>query len=138
MYNNIKIIRKDVIFIMKMTKEIRDTIVTALYDRYGKGEISIGQREQLIQKINDKFYEESVTVMIEKSKEEDTPVEEDAPTKTEEVSEEPVEETECSNEKFDKFKKAVEEKCKNGEITEDVRDQLLEKAKEAFCAKKPE
>lgn len=123
-----------------MTKDTRDNLITTLYDKYGKGEISVTQREQLIQKINDKFYTEAVSIMAEKAKEEkveepvaEEPVEEPA---TEEPAAE--ESTPCSTEKFDKFKKAVEEKCKKGEITEEIRDQLLEKAKEAFCSAKSE
>ena len=124
-----------------MTKDTRDNLITALYDKYGKGEISVTQREQLIQKINDKFYTEAVSIMAEKAKEEKTeePVVEE-PKSEEPVAEEPATEepTPCSTEKFDTFKKAVEEKCKKGEITEEIRDQLLEKAKEVFCSAKSE
>ena len=95
-----------------MTKDTRDNLITALYDKYGKGEISVTQREQLIQKINDKFYTEAVSIMAEKAKEEKT----EEPVVEEPKSEEPVAEepTPCSTEKFDTFKKAVEEKCKKG------------------------
>jgi hypothetical protein len=105
---------------MEMTKEKRDLLITSLYDKYGKGEISANQRELLIQKINDKFYTEAVAIMTEKAKSDKK--------ECDEKSEEP-----CTNKKYDKLKKSIEKKFEDGEITEEVRDKLLEKAKEKFC-----
>lgn len=116
---------------MEMTKEKRDTIITSLYDRYGKGEISATQREQLIQKVNDTFYTEMVSITTEKAKSEQ---EEDKAKKAKDSKD-------CdkpSKEKFELFKKTVDERCEKGEITEEFRDQLLEKAKEKFCPDKSE
>jgi hypothetical protein len=103
---------------MEMTKESRDTIITSLYEKYGKGEISATQREQLIQKVNSKFYTEMTAVTTEKAKSDDKPEK-----KTKELS---------SKEKYDLFKTTVYDKCKNGEITEEFREELLEKAREKF------
>jgi hypothetical protein len=114
---------------MEMNKETRDTIITSLYDKYGKGEISATQREQLIQKINDKFYTEMTAIMTEKAK-----VKEAEETETEDAEKPDKECDKKSNDKFDKFKEEVDKRCENGETTEDFRDQLLEKAKEKFCS----
>lgn len=110
---------------MEMTKEKRDMIITSLYDKYGKGEISVTQREQLIQKMNDKFYTEMAAITTEKAKSED----DESDKAAKELS---------PKEKFELFKTTVEERCEKGEITEDFRDQLLEKAKEKFCPDKSE
>ena len=112
---------------MEMTREIRDNLITSLYDRYGKGEISINQRELLIQKINDKFYTESVAIMNENTNTENEPEVEPAIEPEETSNETPT------NEKFDLFKESVDKKFEAGEITEELREQLLEKARAKFC-----
>lgn len=99
---------------MKMTKEMRDNLVTVLYERCSKGEISVEQRELLIQKANSAFVAEST----EKTVEEETPV-----VETQELT---------AKEKYDRIKTMVYEKCTNGEITVDQREELLEKARDRF------
>lgn len=111
---------------MEMTKEKRDMIITSLYEKYGKGEISVNQREQLIQKMNDKFYVEMVNIATENAKAD------------EEIDNEEKSIESPLKEKFEMFKEAVDAKYENGEITEEFRDQLLEKAKDKFCSNEEE
>ena len=102
---------------MKMTKEMRDNIITVLYEKCANGEISIDQRELLIQKANSALITEDVET------------ETDLETEATNI----VESTELSpKEKYDAFKTLVYEKCAEGELTEDEREDLLVKAVDRF------
>ena len=128
---------------MEMTKEKRDIIITSLYEKYGKGEISANQRELLIQKVNDKFYTEMVSIEMEaakakeESKEEETASEETPKEETKDDSKKESKEL-SPKEKMEKFTEVVNKQCEDGKITEEFRDQLLEKAKEKFLSDKSE
>lgn len=106
---------------MKMTKEVRDTLVTTLYEKCANGEISRDQRELLIQKANSMFVAEA-SVQTEETPVEETPVVEEA---REELS---------PKEKYNIFKESVYEKYTEGKITLEQREELLEKAREKFLS----
>lgn len=99
---------------MTMTKKTRDDFITIVYEKYANGEISENQRELLIQKANSCIDLDSLNVVNEKTEE---------PKKQKKLS---------PKEKYDMFKKAVYKKCEDGEITEDFREELLEKARDEF------
>lgn len=96
---------------MLMTKEKRDTIVSALYERCSNGEISIDQREKLIQKTNSMF------IVNE--------------TETHNVKESAQVEL-SPKEKYNMFKESVYKKYADGEINAEAREMLLEKARDRF------
>lgn len=98
---------------MEMTKEKRDKIITTLYERCSKGEISCEQRETLIRKTNSMF------VVSESTERPETTV-----NNTKELS---------PKEKYNAVKSAVYTKHSNGEITLEQREELLEKARDRFC-----
>jgi hypothetical protein len=102
---------------MEMTKEKRDTIIDTLYERCSNGEISISQREALIQKTNSLFITTESSNLSTES-EEDTLIE----TKTY-IS---------PKEKYHMFKESVYKKYSSGEITLEAREELLEKARDKF------
>ena len=96
---------------MRMTKEKRDIIVNSLYDRFSKGEISREQREKLIQKTNSMFV---ATESVDQHDE-----------STEQAELTPME-------MYNIFKESVYEKYANKEITIEMRESLLEKARDKF------
>lgn len=98
---------------MEMTKEKRDLIITNLYDRCAKGEISRNQREKLIQKTNSMFTATESAVETESVN--TTEMEKNSP-----------------KEKYEMFKESVYKKFSNGEITIETREILLEKARDTF------
>lgn len=100
---------------MEMTKELRDTIVTELYQRCAKGEISCNQRETLIRKTNSMF---TVNESVQTSKPETI-----VSNNQKEIS---------SKEKYNLFKESVYKKYANKKITLEQREILLEKAKNEF------
>jgi hypothetical protein len=110
-----------------MTKEDRNTLVNALYNRCANGEISVNQREQLILKINSMY---TATESINDTNVEDTIQE------STENTQELVQETRnlTPTQKYKMFKESVYQKCSNGEITVEMREELLAKAREAFSA----
>lgn len=100
---------------MEMTRTKRDAIITSLYERCSKGEISVAQRESLIQKTNSMF------IATESTKE---PV-------VDTVNEEKQLEI-SPMDKYDLFKESVYQKCAKGEITLENREELLAKARDKF------
>ncbi len=141
---------------MKMTKEFRDEIVTVLYEKCSAGEITVDEREELIQEANNELidgvdlpYDDEVSEEVhveeacaKEAAEEEKPA--DSEEEPEKEPEEPKEKEEApkdkeksskkltKKEKYEIFKDAVYKKCKDGEITEEFREQLLEKARETF------
>lgn len=106
---------------MKMTKEMHDKIVTNLYERYGNGEISYKQREILIQKANSRLITESFNN------------EEIHIDNNEDIIKPELENTNLTpKEKYNMFKESVYNKHIKGEITLEVREELLERAREKF------
>ena len=114
-------LRKVIASIMIRTIEDRDRVINALYNKCKEGEISVNQREALIQRARTEY-------MLESSKVEET-VEE---VPTEEVVEEAGKEKKkmSPKTKFNKLKKEIYQRCKDGEITEDQREELIEKARD--------
>jgi hypothetical protein len=107
---------------MLMTKEKRDTIVSVLYEKCSNGEISLNQRELLIRKANNMLITESS-------------IDSDNSSASIEFMESAVEseKSELSpKEKYKMFKECVYTKCAKGEITVEMRESLLEKAREKF------
>ena len=99
---------------MEMTKKNRDLIITTLYEKCSEGEISVSQREKLIQKVN------SMLVVSESAKKNDNYVN-------------ITNDTELSSlEKYKMFKESVYTKYSNGDITLEQREELLEKARDRF------
>lgn len=98
-----------------MTKETRKTIVDALYDRYANGEISLEQRELLIRKANSMY---TVTESVDNTDEETNAVAEERPLDP--------------TQKYNMFKESVYQKYKNGDITLEMREELLQKARDKF------
>lgn len=121
---------------MKMTKELRDEIVTELYERCASGEISVEEREYIIQEATNDFISgvdiDTPELQVEKC-EDETPSEKSDDAKSEDKTSEENPSKELSQkEKYELFKDAVYKKCKDGEITEEFREELLEKAREKF------
>lgn len=100
-----------------MTKENRKTIIDALYNRCANGEISLEQRELLIRKVN------SLHDITESC---------DIENVSEEMNIDTDDELISSSQKYEMFKDAVYRKCKNGDITLDMREKLLQKARDKF------
>ena len=105
---------------MEMTKEIRDTLVTTLYERCSIGEISRNQRELILQKINSLF----VATEAKKNCDEGECDKSDKSDKAEKKL--------SPKEKYKIFKDEVYKRCANKEFDEDTREALLEKAREEF------
>ena len=108
---------------MAMTKEKRDTIVSTLYEKCANGEISLNQRELLIQKANNLLIAESCINNESSFTESTETVIENAENEKTELS---------PKEKYNIFKESVYAKCIKGEITIEAREELLEKAREKF------
>ena len=107
---------------MEMNREKRDTIISSLYERCSNGEISVSQRETLIQKTNSMFFATETQKQNISTK-----------SIVEESVESSIEECEISPmEKYNLFKESVYEKCAKGEISITVREELLAKARDKF------
>ena len=95
----------------KSVKESAEFVANrkAIYEACANGEITLDEREELLHDLNREY-------MVKESEE---------PT------------TNCANskERFEAVRKAIYEKCSNGEITLDEREILLEKAKELLLEK---
>ena len=107
---------------MEMTKELRDEILTVLYEKCSNGEITVEEREELIQDATDEYLM-TITEAATEKKEEQADSNEEKAEPDKKLS---------SKEKYDMLKDAVDKKCEAGEITEDFRDKLLEKASKEF------
>ena len=126
---------------MTMSKENRDTIISSLYERCSNGEISVSQREALIQKTNSMFFatefskqntsnEDNVVEESVENNIEETTVEESV---DEEIIDSSIVESNLSpKEKYNLFKESVYERYSKGDIGITVREELLEKARDKF------
>ena len=101
---------------MKLNKEQRNTMVSTLYEKCSNGEISVKQRERLLRKMNDSFITEAglPEQCVDKKADEYSVL------KTAGLS---------ATEKYGKIKKVLYERCSNGEITVEQREELLARAK---------
>lgn len=98
---------------MVMTKETRNALISKLYENCKIGEISVNQRDILIEKVN-KEYELENDINNEKNSDDS-----DITTVMENVSD-----------KYNKIKNTVYKKFINNEITLEQREVLLEKARD--------
>ena len=112
---------------MEMTKDLRDKIVTILYEKCANGEISLGQREMLIRKANKELMITEGCKLesgckTEAADKEEAPVEEpaaveepkkeEAPAETPEAKEQPEEEPKTDKETIEEIDKDVNKKSK--------------------------
>lgn len=101
---------------MKLNKDQRNKMISVLYERCSNGEISVKQRELLIGKLNNSVYMESgIPEQCVDKKADDSSVLKSAGL--------------SSTEKYGKIKKVLYERCNNGEITVEQREELLLRAK---------
>ena len=112
-----------------MTKETRKTLVSELYNRCANGEISLNQREQLILKINSMY---TVTESTNTTETVETHVDVQESVQETETPVEKQPEKLTPTQKYKMFKESVYQKCANGDITVEMREELLAKAREAF------
>ena len=101
---------------MKLNKDQRNKMISVLYERCSNGEISVKQRELLIGKLNNSVYMESgIPEQCVDKKADDVSVLKSAGL--------------SATEKYGKIKKVLYERCNNGEITVEQREELLLRAK---------
>lgn len=123
---------------MEMSKENRDTVISSLYSRCFGGEISVEQREALIQKAKtmcanfEAAKARAAQVKVEKAVE--APAKKvEAPVVRERVSRPTVQkESVPPSERFNLFKDAAYAKCADGKFNLEFREELLKKARERF------
>lgn len=90
-----------------MTKEEKNSLASIIYERYSIGEITIEERENLLRELNNKYIKENTIV-------EDIDIDEDV------------------LDKLRMFKEAAYEKYSNGEITLEMREELINRATNEF------
>lgn len=94
-------------------------IKNALYKRCSAGEISVNQREALLQKVNEKYYED---YLLEKAYE----VEDDTPVKRSYG--------EDASYVYESVRNEVYKRWANGEINLEEREELLNRARDEILA----
>lgn len=90
-----------------MTMKERDLLISVIYERCSCGEISIEERENLIDDVKEKYIRENTII-------EDVEIDEDV------------------LDKINMFKEAVYEKYSNGEITLEEREELIDRVQKEF------
>lgn len=90
-----------------MTMKERDLLISVIYERCSCGEISIEERENLIDDVKEKYIRENTII-------EDVEIDEDV------------------LDKINMFKEAVYEKYSNGEITLEEREELIDRVHKEF------
>ena len=119
------------------SKEEYNALVKVFYEKCDNGEISLDQREILINHAKNEY----LTTVMENTKEnvpDSEIMEEETKENTDsndESSSSDVVTLENAKSEFERFKHVIYEKCNNGEISNDERESLIQRAKDDIFKK---